>query len=958
MHPTPTSSFSTSKPLELCNEGYFNMRSLLLKKGTGRSLSTTTTVEADVDDTIGSSRRDGGRNRAPTRNRKDNRGAFSVTSARSFVPTMSLDDIDEWVSRLEAHCSSNKELGQATALPGDPGISWNAGAVLDVARSAMKWSRRHPERAAELCERLLIACLTENRRQWEQRQQQQQDQSDDFPSGMHIRARHPPVADLYNLVLISWGNTRSEAGAVRAQQIFDLLQKSYDAFRGSTTTPTAVVNVDNAADRSFPPPPSPRPDRRAYKSIIRAWSISAAASGPTRAHQLLKEMEAKSGVSDLLLRNDRRHHRRGSAVSPPKANPIPPLSQREGVEPREEKDTYRSSPSTSLSSRTRSLPPPDRAIYNTVLSAYAKSPVLYHPIALQKMTAIVARMDRLYEMTGDEEYRLDSYSYQALLLAYSRYVRTTTPPLDQAILGKIQDVLARMNSSTSASSTEGIAKGVSGKQPNHSHEQFSEETKDVVSRPWAVGVLVEALVKTGDPRDVELATEYLRVLSGRAEPGPEMLGFSSSPSPGPSRRSLFTHNSSVTNLGIDYPTQESLWKVIQALERIELNEGSSTASAEDGIKASGQEKIDEMIRIAIEAPFDRVFFVNQAAEFWCQTGWSYAPDLIEKLMERSWDKNHGTYAHLTPTGETFAIAMRAWLRCTQRVESPHRCELLLQQMLNLYEESGDRYIRPRDEHLRFVMMCWLNRCHDGRRYHGMAGYLYPAEHIEAHLRWLVSSEPTSQSSSSVDVSSDWVKNVTGHFSMAIRAWAKQVVVDGDDEPDAVERAIQLRDQLKQTLGHLPAYPCNWCLDIFSQPQPSVAKRKKAFDAAIETFRLGKRNPRSFVLIIQVLKSQIEVLDEKHLEIIEELFHECCSCGMLTQHLIWHVVDVLNPQSLQKLFGISYQYASALVQMRENELDQSRMQWTGIPPSALMVRNLPQGWSCNAESGCRVARLSS
>jgi hypothetical protein len=485
-------------------------------------------------------------------------------------------------------------------------------------------------------------------------------------------------------------------------------------------------------------------------------------------------------------------------------------------------------------------------------------------------------------------------------------------------------------------------------------------------------VLVEALVRTGDPRDLELAARYLRVLAGREPPGPGMVGLSipapsDDNSPPQRRRPLFTHNSSVANPGADYPQQESVWRVIQALERAEASGGSSAAAparAEGGsAPAAARVEIDEMIRIAVEAPFDRIFFVNQAAAFWAQTGWTYAPDLIEHLMERSWDESRGSHStRLTPTGETFAIAMRAWLQCAGRDEAPHRCELLLQQMLALYEESGgaDRYFRPRDEHLRFVMMSWFNRCRDGRRYHGLAGYLYPAEHIDAHLRWLVSaspsaSQPSSSSSSALDLSSDWVDNVAGHYSMAIRAWAKQVTADGDDEPDKVERSIQLRDLLKQAVGYLPAFPCNWCLEIFSQPQRSVERRKRAFDAAIETFRQGKRNPRSFVLIIQVLKSQIETLDEKHLEIIEELFQECCSCGMLTQQLIWHVVDVLQPQSLQKLFGVSYQYASAIVRMREAELDRGRMEWVGIPPSALMVWSLPKEWSCNADRERRVAK---
>jgi hypothetical protein len=35
-------------------------------------------------------------------------------------------------------------------------------------------------------------------------------------------------------------------------------------------------------------------------------------------------------------------------------------------------------------------------------------------------------------------------------------------------------------------------------------------------------------------------------------------------------------------------------------------------------------------------------------------------------------------------------------------------------------------------------------------------------------------------------------------------------------------------------------------------------------------------------------------------------------------------------------------------MRDADLDLDTMTWKGVPPSALLVRNLPQEWSCNTD----------
>jgi hypothetical protein len=872
---------------------------------------------------------------------------------------MTLDDVEEWVSIVAAQGDNNASGGGGVLTSRDAVHD-----VLQLARAAMKRSLRNPDRAALLCEKLLLACLSQKQKQLQQQQQQQLQQD---PNLIHqqqlhevISLHYPPV-DLYNLVIMSWGSMKSLEGAQRAQQIFDLLQQSYDGF---SHVPTNVEgDRDSATTHPTTAPASverpPRPDRRTYKSLIRAWAVSRSPIGPAKAHEWLQRVEELSGVSDLLQN----------------ANELESSNRDESASDIDQDDNDLA-PSPEIPRRAKDrLQPPDRAMYNAVLSgyAYAGSPMTatsneqqqqqqqqQPPTALQQMVAIVDRMDRLHSITQSREYRLDPFSYHALLRAYSKHVRSTrhsTEDIRNAVQ-KIEELLRRMvrahdevlNANADSNRSQG---------EDHHHDSDTADAAKAVPWSWAVGVLVEALSKSKDPSDVHRAVDYLRVLAGRASPHPGMVvGPRQQRAPASNSRGHHHdhhHDKQHTALRAfanndveDYPSQESIWKVIQALERLDSDsmraDRTSTTSSSERIR----DTIDEMVRIAIEAPYERIFFVNQAAEFWIQTGWTYAPDLVEQLMASAWERSRKA-ASLKPTGQTFAIAMRAWLRCAERDESPHRCELLFQQMNTLHQETSDRYYRPRDEHLRYVINCWLNRCHDGRRYHGLAGHLYPAEHIEAHLQWHIKLGSSASTSDSFDTTAqDWVKNAAGHYSMAIRAWSKQVV-DEADSVDATDRAVRLLDELERTTERrIPAFPCNWALEIFSQPQATLEMRKKAYDAAIDTFRRGERNARTYVLLLKVLRQQVPTLDQDHRDVIEGLVKACCSSGMLTQDLIWRAVELLNAESLQRLFGLSYQYASLIVQMRDADLDLDTMSWKGVPPSALLVRNLPQEWSCNID----------
>lgn len=667
--------------------------------------------------------------------------------------------------------------------------------AIPLARSAGRFSRR----GAELCERILLAYLPRS-------------------AGDQRLDQYPPTA-LYNLVLLAWGNTRSALGAARAQHVFDVLM------------------------------PSDLQDRKSHKSLLRAWAVSGAQDGPTRAHQVLRDMERLGGVSHLL---DLREGEGGDAKTEEEA------CAREGART--------SSPSYS----DRGLP--DRSVYNAVLAAYSKSSLANHQHGLSIILDLADRLKRLHQITNSWEHRPDQFTFDAVLRAYQRFLAATVPrrPVEPAVASRIEDVVRQLLT---------LGRGT-----------------EAVSVPCLCGVAVEAWLQTEPP--VEGATRahnLVLALAGRQALLPDLPPLP----PG------------------TYPDQSSIAAVIQAWDRLSV-EGS-------------RHKVDELVDVAVEAPFPRIYFANAAVEFWSRSDWHYSADLVERILERCWERT-AENVRMKPTGQTFVIAIRAWLR-NKRDEAPHRAELLFQQMQRLYAGSGDRYFRPRDEHLRFVLTCWLSRCEDGKRYHGLAGYKYPAEHIENHLRTVAKH--------------DWVKNIPGHYSMAIRAWALQSLPQDGPNISPIQRSVGLLDELSEKVGTIPSFPVNWCLDLCSRQQSTLEKRKEAYDAAIATFRRGERSARTFILMTDVFKTHVTPLDDNHLAIMEELFLECCDCGLLTQDMIWHMVEVLSADALQRLFGVSYEQAAFIVKVRATELDSTRMSWSGVAPSELQLKNLPQEWSRKA-----------
>jgi hypothetical protein len=673
-----------------------------------------------------------------------------------------------------------------------------------------------PLEAALMTERILFACLKQ------------------LPSSLEDRNDNSPYpeATLYNRTIIAWGNTKTIEGAQRAERILQLM----------------IAEYNNDPERSA------APDRRCYKSTLRAWAVAkpgpdakhTISQGCERAFELLQEMEEISGVTQLLQ----------------------PETQQQAA-PRQ---SFR-------------IDFPDRMAYNSVISSYAKAFTGDNTHSLDRIKFIVARMDKLYGITHNPEYRLDGHSYQSILRAYSRYVAYIPTLVPDNCVKEIIAVIDRLD-----------------------REGCMEELSVLVEQAWVYGVVVEALIKT-DPLAVHVpkAHEYILALAGRCNldafdmPLPFDVAF--------------------------WPRHASIMKLIRAWQRLG--------------HPDEKQKINELIDIAVDAPYSRSFHLNEAMEEWIDSKFEFAPRLVERILEQAMERSYHTKTK--PTGQSFLIAMKAWLR-SNADDAPYRAEVIFQNMLQVYLNSNDRFYKPREQHLRLLITAWLSRCSTGRRYDGIVGMKYPAEHIESLLQ--------------CHQGSDWFdKNVSGLFAMSLRAWALQQVGSGESEPDPIQRLGEVLNQLDEYHQgeKLPAYPCNWVLEGCGRELETVEKRHSAYELAVDTFRRSQHNARTFVLMAQAIKKQVRDLDDTYIDLIEDLFRDCCGAGMLTQDMIWEVVEVASADSLQRLFGVSHQYATGIVQVRDGQLGATSvgLQWRGALPNALQCEKLPITWRCKASTGLQV-----
>ena len=481
-----------------------------------------------------------------------------------------------------------------------------------------------------------------------------------------------PLASLYNRAIIAWGNLANGDGLMRAESMFQLQIEEYVRelefvrYHQMKNRQQVIKNQRNPSSNTLPfqglnpelqlpPEPfAPPPGRQAYKSLIRAWAVSGEKNAAAKAYELLREMEHLSGVQELLQQP------RDTSLRP--IPPIPPIEM------------------------------PDIGTYNVVLSVYSKSHVLQQPVVLERVKKIVRRIRDLRYATGKDEYYLDAYSYIALLQSYNKYVRSCTPPLDYIYLDEIYTVIRDIHTEIERRKLlpqDHQERMYAVKRRLDDNEVPKKRQKDLLiffpmSMSWAYGVLVEALLKSKPLyRTIFIADDIVTAMTGRRN-------RINTPPSTDDPNNLNNVASSVP-IHIPYDISTNLWPQYETL--MQMVEGWNRSGV-----PQATEKIEQLIQIVVaDAHYPRIYDLHAVMESWTNSEWQFAPYIVENLLQRALEKS--TRSYNKPTGQTFAIAIKAWMK-SNTAEAPYRAELLLQHLLFLYEVQEDSWYRPREVHLR------------------------------------------------------------------------------------------------------------------------------------------------------------------------------------------------------------------------------------------------------------------
>jgi hypothetical protein len=427
-----------------------------------------------------------------------------------------------------------------------------------------------------------------------------------------------------------------------------------------------------------------------------------------------------------------------------------------------------------------------------------------------------------------------------------------------------------------------------------------EET-GVHPRSWGFGVLARALVHgTSSESRLNQADLLIRQMTGE-------LPFQESIE-GKALLSQF------------WPSQESLVAVASAWQKSNLPDA--------------KEATERIRLIASQSSYLSLHHVHVAMTAWEESRLREAPYVVEALLDRVLNESSSYEA----TGETFAIAMRTWTRSSQS-ESPQKVEDLLNKMRSLFEESRSPRYLPNETHLDLTLQAWSRLCRDGRQYPGKNGILYPAQHASAHLDEL---QPFSDS---------WDPRNYRHYSTVLKAWAHQVVLrDTPDVFPAREAASLLADMESRSSVPPPAPHCNMVLQACLRDYESTARRREAYDIALQTFDKGRHDSFSYILVVQAVKTMSEGHDDDNLKLIESIVESCRTSGMLTQSLIYEAIEVLGKESMKRFFHFSDTYVDMIVRQRSTQLvrDGKKLRWLQQPPTGLKINNLPKPWSRYSE----------
>ena len=655
-------------------------------------------------------------------------------------------------------------------------------------------SALHTTVGAEQTERLLAKCL------------QHVGDSPETTTDSELLLPYPN-AEMYNLAITSWIHAPSThgSGAKRASRLLALMEDEYTREQEWLTDYNKDRDEFQKRKRR-----SPKPDIINYSSLMDAWSKAGTRDSPFRAEAMLRDLERKSGVEDWL--NGRQE--------------------------------------SSQSVIHRDLTP-DRTCYNTVMVAWARS---RHPQALAKTRELIAKLQKLFETTGDNHFAPDTRSYNNLISAIGKHHRG--PP--RAKIEEAEQTLKDMF-----------------------HKFHHADKLGLVSQDGTI--LVHPNVKTYNGVIHALSTANTKKSAYRAEAIlMALLGD-------------LKDDIDMPIMGDVLPDGATFNSVINAWAKSGLDEAGEKAEKLLELMEDTSGRFGNSLNLLPDTiTYNSV--MNAISRGNSEASAQRAEAILNTMLENE------TMAY--PNAMSFSTVIHAWA-LSQSPEAVQRAESLLTLMEQLANETGKASLRPNGACYFAALLACTRASGSPHQRDGLSSAAQRAEIILEGMMEKAGSQVNIKHCNVV--LSAWSNH---------RHEPRKETSDNSDRPNVASKVNRARALLDRMLSsdNLPSpntESFNYVLEACASYAPTHQLQSESLSTAVDTFNilceqgLHEHTPdtKTYSLMMRTLRTHLPRKSKEQVKLVEDLFRHCCDNGLLTEPVLKTTAYCLPGKSLETLIGL-------------------------------------------------------
>ena len=677
-----------------------------------------------------------------------------------------------------------------------------------------------------------------------------------------------PDASCYTTVIDGWLQSNHDHAPMRAQALLDRMEQLYDETRSESIRPNAVTymlvcqtwaetynddDMGESAERAQQiltqmKQRGMQPDMKIYTLVLNAWARRAGRvrGAMSRAEAILEEMESYAMDADD-----------SDSVSI-KPNVIHYTTVISGYSRCKERDLATKAQAM-LDRMERNGVQPDMVAYTSVLNAWAKSKSRKErEVAATRAVDLMKKMEDLYAQ--------EFYNVKPNLISYSTGISAIGNSLDPAAPEMAERVLRHMYDLNESGAITGIKPSTAtfnavitvmarcrlrrGRKTARRAEQLlvemvkrtrqGEENVQPSVKTW--GGLILAWAESGLPDAAENAQRVLDKMEALYRQG----------------------DSTVEPNVVCFTTVMKSWCSSGRVDRAE----EILKKLEHQFEVTGDKEVRPN-SITYVTLIDGL--VRQNAPNAAQRA-QETVDRMVKLYAKGSDLDF-----VRPSRIVFNSLINAWSRCSEP-RSAQKAEQILKWMETQYQ-AGDKYVKPDEVTFCGVLNAWAN--------HAESGGAQRAQQIMEHMESLAPQERG-------------FPQTVVCYNIVIKAWARS----GD--PNAIQHVQRLLERLE---GHNSLHPdtttYSSIINCCAYYNGDHKGRGQVLSFALQTFEklCGSQDERPNHITYGTLFKAVSKLTDAGKdrdELVETLFHRCCSDGQVDAFVLSQVRNACSARVFQEL----------------------------------------------------------